>query len=105
VLSQTSAGDTTWTYRYNGTGNGADAGYSLVNGPAGDLYVAGVSRGSDTTDIVVICLSTARSIPVGGLSVPATSHRVTRRPAEFPAKTAPSRPKAVPVRAKDAVLR
>jgi hypothetical protein len=100
VLSLTSAGDTAWTYRYNGTGNGADAGYSLVTGSGGNLHVAGVSRGQDTTDIVVVCLSTARSIPVGGLSVPAASHRVIRRSAEAATRTAPNRPKAVPVRAK-----
>jgi hypothetical protein len=105
VLSQTSAGDTTWTYRYHGSGNGADAGYSLVNGSAGDLYVAGVSRGTDTTDIVVISLTTAARISDRGLAVPAVPRRVTRSSAEFQGKPAPSRPKAVPVRAKGAMIR
>jgi hypothetical protein len=105
VLSLTSTGDTTWTYRCNGTGYGYDAGYSLVNGSTGDLYVAGVSRGSDTTDIVVICLSTTPGIPGRGYAVPAVPRRVTRSSAEFQGKPAPSRPKAVPVRAKGAVTR
>jgi len=58
VLSLTSAGDTSWTYRYNGTGNGADAAYSLIAFSDSILYVAGNSDGLDTTDIVVISLAT-----------------------------------------------
>ena len=58
VLSLTSSGDTAWSYRYNGPGNGADAGWSLNATSDGILYVAGVSLGLDTTDIVVISLAT-----------------------------------------------
>ena len=100
VMSLTGAGDTTWSYRYNGTGNGTDACYSLVTGSGGTLYAAGVSHGSDTTDIVVISLATTLGMPDRGPAVPAAPHRVIRRPAEFPAETAPNRPRAVPIRAK-----
>jgi hypothetical protein len=62
VLSLTGAGDTSWTYRYNGTGNGADAGYSLNVPSDSILYVAGVSRGLDTTDIVVVSLATGAGV-------------------------------------------
>jgi hypothetical protein len=43
VLSLTTAGDTNWVYRYNGSWNGGDVAYSLVYGMDGNIYVAGVS--------------------------------------------------------------
>jgi len=62
VMSLTGSGDTTWSYRYNGTGNGNDAGYSLVMDSDSVLYVAAVSHGLDTTDILMVSLETGAGV-------------------------------------------
>ncbi len=61
VISLTTAGDTNWVYRYNGSANFADIAYSLAYGADGNIYVAGVSYGGTSTmqDILVISLTTA----------------------------------------------
>ncbi|GAI81185.1 unnamed protein product, partial [marine sediment metagenome] len=50
VISLTSSGDTNWIYRYNGPGNSSDHAYSIVYGSDGNIYVAGRSYGSGTSD-------------------------------------------------------
>ena len=59
VISLTGAGDTNWTYRYNGPGGGLDIAYSIVYGDTGNIYAAGYSAGSGTSsDFTVISLTT-----------------------------------------------
>jgi uncharacterized delta-60 repeat protein len=59
VISLTTAGDTNWTYRYDGPGSNSDVAYSIVHGDDGNLYVAGNSTGSGTaTDFTIISLTT-----------------------------------------------
>ena len=76
VMSLTGAGDTTWSYRYNGTGNGNDAGYSLVTDSDSVLCVAGTSHGLDTTDIVVVSLAIPSGIQDNGPAVSAVPCRI-----------------------------
>lgn len=59
VISLTQAGDTNWTYRYNGQGNGDDEATSMVYGSDDNIYIAGYTTGSGTAfDIIVISLTT-----------------------------------------------
>jgi hypothetical protein len=76
VIRLTDSGDSTWSYSYNGPGNGADAGYALSATSDGILYIAGVSLGLDTTDIVVISLATL----TGTAEMPGTQAPVTWSP-------------------------
>ena len=58
VISLASAGDTNWTYRYNGPGNNDDEANSIVYGADGNIYAAGYSYGSGTeSDFTVISLA------------------------------------------------
>jgi len=60
VISLTPAGDTNWTYQYNGPGNDQDIANSIVYGADGNIYTAGSSVGSDTImDFLVISLTPA----------------------------------------------
>ncbi|MCK4673282.1 T9SS type A sorting domain-containing protein, partial [candidate division WOR-3 bacterium] len=59
VISLTTAGDTNWTYRYNGSANQWDIAKSIVYGPDGNLYVAGYASNLVTSkDFTVISLDT-----------------------------------------------
>jgi uncharacterized delta-60 repeat protein len=60
VVSLTQAGDTNWTYRYNGAGNYADLAYSIVHGADGNIYAAGFSEETyiNHLDFLVISLNT-----------------------------------------------
>jgi len=58
VISLSSTGTERWVYRYNGPGSGSDVASSLVYGSDGNIYVAGYSTGSGTSDdFTVISLS------------------------------------------------
>lgn len=60
VLSFTASGDTNWTYRYNGPGNGSDGASSIVYGSDGNIYASGNSEGSGTDrDFTVVSLTTS----------------------------------------------
>ncbi len=61
VISLTTAGDTNWIYRFNGTGNQFDHAYDIVYGADGNIYVTGVTIGSGTAvrDLIVISLSSS----------------------------------------------
>ncbi|KPJ74036.1 hypothetical protein AMJ52_02240 [candidate division TA06 bacterium DG_78] len=59
VVSLTAAGDTNWTYRYNGSADQNDEAYAIVYGDDGNIYVAGNTRWSGaSSDFTVICLDT-----------------------------------------------
>ncbi len=59
VISLTTAGDTNWTYRYNGSANGYDFANSIVYGLDGNIYAAGHSVGEGTFyDFTVISIDT-----------------------------------------------
>lgn len=56
VVQVDSAGNEVWDYVYDWNGN-PDAGEAIVEGPGGEIYVAGTSADSrGNSDIVVICL-------------------------------------------------
>jgi len=56
VVQLDSAGNEVWEYAYDGNGF-ADAGEAIVEGPGGEIYVAGTSAiAYGNSDIVVICL-------------------------------------------------
>jgi uncharacterized delta-60 repeat protein len=59
VISLTTAGDTNWVYRYNGSSNGGDVAYALVYGMDGNIYVAGSSMQDVQGCFTVISLTTA----------------------------------------------
>ena len=60
VISLTTAGDTNWVYTYNGPGNYIDVAQSIVYGGDGNIYAAGRSTGSGSSDdFTVISLTTA----------------------------------------------
>jgi hypothetical protein len=59
VLSLTTAGDTNWVYRYNGSSNGYDGAGSLVYGMDDNIYVAGTSIRDAFGCFTVISLTTA----------------------------------------------
>lgn len=60
VISLTTAGDTNWTYMYNGPANSIDEAYSLVYGADDNIYAAGISVGSGVSmDGIVVSLTTA----------------------------------------------
>ncbi len=62
VISLTPAGSTNWVYRYNGSGNDYDEAKSLVCGADGNIYAAGGSWNSSTSDdFTVISLTPAGS--------------------------------------------
>ncbi len=62
VISLTPSGDERWVYCYDGPGNGIDVANWVVTGIDSNLYVAGWSRGSGTSDdFTVISLT-----PSGG---------------------------------------
>ncbi len=62
VISLTASGAERWVYRYNGTGNGNDWASSIVMGTDGNLYAAGVSEGSGTSeDFIVVSLTPSGS--------------------------------------------
>ena len=57
AISLTTSGDTNWVYRYNGTGYDDDQANSVVYGSDGNIYAAGITRGSGTSaDFTVISL-------------------------------------------------
>jgi uncharacterized delta-60 repeat protein len=59
IVSLASSGDTNWTYRYNGPGNGRDEVYSIVYGLDDNIYAAGRSfRSGNSYDLLVISLTT-----------------------------------------------
>jgi len=59
VISLKPAGDTNWTFRYPGPGNGSEKAFSIVYGLDNNIYVAGHSTGSGTFyDFIIISLST-----------------------------------------------
>jgi uncharacterized delta-60 repeat protein len=58
VISLTSAGDTNWTYTYDGTANNNDQAHSVVYGADGNIYAAGVSYNTGAHyDFTVISLT------------------------------------------------
>lgn len=58
VVSLSTAGDTNWTYRYNGPGNSYDMAHSVVYGADGNIYTTGSGSVSQTNlDFTVISLS------------------------------------------------
>ena len=60
VISLTPTGGGRWVYRYDGPGNGADWANSIVCGLDGNVYAAGISTGSGTSqDFTVISLTSA----------------------------------------------
>jgi uncharacterized delta-60 repeat protein len=57
LVSLTSTGSERWIYKYNGSSNQGDEARSLVNGPDGNIYAAGLSNDSLTyVDLTVISL-------------------------------------------------
>jgi YD repeat-containing protein len=59
VISLDTAGDTNWTYTYNGSGNEHDLANSITYGDDGNLYAAGYTTGTTNRDFTVISLDTA----------------------------------------------
>ncbi len=60
VISLTAAGDTNWTYTYNGSGNLWDEANAIVYGADGNIYAAGMTANIGTVwDFLVISLTTA----------------------------------------------
>ncbi|MFO7676610.1 MAG: hypothetical protein R6X12_09890, partial [bacterium] len=58
VISLRTAGDTNWTYRYDGPGSFNDAAYSVAYGADGRVYAAGYSGGLGTgLDFTVVSLN------------------------------------------------
>jgi uncharacterized delta-60 repeat protein len=58
VVSLTASGAERWVYQYDGPGDWADIAYSIVMGPDGNIYAAGVSDGGGTFfDWAVLSLS------------------------------------------------
>jgi uncharacterized delta-60 repeat protein len=59
VISLGNSGNTNWIYRYNGSGYDDDQANSIVYGLDGNIYAAGVTYGSSTSeDFTVISLGT-----------------------------------------------
>lgn len=62
VISLDTLGNERWLYKYNGPGDYVDVGRAIVYGQDGNLYTAGYSDGSGTSDdLVVISLDTQGS--------------------------------------------
>lgn len=60
VISLSIAGDTNWTYRYNGLGNNRDEALSIVYGGDGNIYAAGYCYGAGATnDFTVVSITSA----------------------------------------------
>jgi uncharacterized delta-60 repeat protein len=58
VISLTPADSERWVYRYNGPANSWDLAYSMVCGPDGNIYAAGLSPGMGTAgDLAVASLT------------------------------------------------
>jgi hypothetical protein len=58
VISLTDSGVERWIYKYDGTGNWADAAKSIAMGPDGNVYAAGYTSGSGTGyDLAVVSLT------------------------------------------------
>jgi uncharacterized delta-60 repeat protein len=58
VISLASTGDTNWTYRHNGSADGADYANSIVCGHDGNIYTAGVISNINTAeDFAVVSLT------------------------------------------------
>ncbi len=51
TIKYSSAGDTLWTRRYNGTGNGNDQAYALAVDDSGNVYVSGYSDGNTSASV------------------------------------------------------
>ena len=58
VVSLTTAGDTNWTYTYNGQGNDDERARSIIYGDDGNLYLTGWIASSTAEDFAVISLTT-----------------------------------------------
>ncbi len=59
VVSLTTAGDTNWTYSYNGPGNDMDVANSIICGTDGNIYAAGFTNtGIPYADFTVMSLTT-----------------------------------------------
>lgn len=57
------SGDTLWTYRYNGTGNGYDRGWRVSTDGSGNAYVTGASTGGGgLSDYATIKLSSVGAV-------------------------------------------
>ncbi len=59
VISLTTTGDTNWTYRYNGPGNGSDVANSIAYGADGNIYAAGYIEDSTTYEVFTVVSLTA----------------------------------------------
>jgi uncharacterized delta-60 repeat protein len=60
VISLTTAGDTNWVYKYNGSGNSVDWAKSIIYGADSNIYVVGNSTSSGSwSDCTIINLTTA----------------------------------------------
>jgi len=60
VISLTSSGGERWVYRYNGSGNSKDRGFSIIYAQDGNVYTAGYAIGAGTAyDFIVISLDTS----------------------------------------------
>jgi uncharacterized delta-60 repeat protein len=69
TIAYSPTGDTLWTQRYNGPGNGNDQAYALTIDSCGNVYVAGYSTGNGTgADFTVIKYAQAADADVDGIS-------------------------------------
>jgi uncharacterized delta-60 repeat protein len=60
TIAYTASGDTVWTARYDGPGNGNDAGLAVGFDPAGRVYVTGYSNGGgEFWDFTTACYNAA----------------------------------------------
>jgi hypothetical protein len=57
VISLTTAGDTNWVYRYNGSMNSDDEARSVVYGADENIYTAGITDNGNDDDFTVISLT------------------------------------------------